>query len=83
MWDVEPESYSGVAESSEKITQHVLDNTQPGSIILLHVMSKDGEESAKSIKGIVYGLEQKGYIFKTVSQLLKNNNPLHLTITKK
>jgi peptidoglycan-N-acetylglucosamine deacetylase len=70
MWDVEPESYPEVAESAEKITQYVLENTKPGSIILLHVMFKDGKESVKSIKGIVSGLKQQGYSFKTVSELL-------------
>jgi chitin deacetylase len=81
MWDVEPESFAEVAASSEKLTQHVLDNTKPGSIILLHVMFADGKESVKSIKGIVSGLKHQGYTFHTVTELLPKNN--YLTTAKK
>lgn len=72
MWDVEPESYSDVANSSENTTKYVLENTKPGSIILLHVMFDSRKESVKSIEGIVTGLRQQGYTFKTVSELLQN-----------
>lgn len=71
MWDVEPETYSEVASSSENITRYVLENVKPGSIILLHVMYDSREESVKSIEGIVSGLRQQGYTFKTVSELLE------------
>jgi len=71
MWDVEPDSYPEVADSSDKITKYVLENTKPGSIILLHVMYGSRQESLNSIKGIVTGLTQQGYSFKTVSELLK------------
>ncbi|ATW25103.1 polysaccharide deacetylase family protein [Candidatus Formimonas warabiya] len=71
MWDIEPDSYPDVADSSEKITKHVLENTKPGSIILLHVMYDSRRESMKSIRGIVLGLRRQGYSFKTVSELLK------------
>lgn len=72
MWDIEPESYLDVANSSENITNHVLANVKPGSIILLHIMFDSRFESLKSIEGIVTGLRQKGYTFKTVSELLEN-----------
>lgn len=73
MWDVEPESYAELAESSEKMTLHVLENTQPGSIILLHVMEAKRKESRQAIPGIVVGLKQQGYRFLTVSELLQQN----------
>jgi peptidoglycan-N-acetylglucosamine deacetylase len=69
--DVEPDSYPEVANNSEMITKYVLENTKPGSIILLHVMYDSRKESMKSINGIVTGLRQQGYSFKTVSDLLK------------
>lgn len=71
MWDVEPESYPDIAGSSKKITAHVLANTKPGSIILLHVMFDDRNESIRAISGIVTGLKQRGYSFKTVHELLQ------------
>lgn len=72
LWDVEPDSYPEVANSSEKITQHVLENTKPGSIILLHIMFENRSESMEAVEGIVTGLRQQGYTFKTVSELLKS-----------
>ncbi len=69
-WDVEPDSYPEIAASSDKIVDHVLAKTQPGSIIILHVMYASGEPSMKAVRGIVEGLKAKGYSFKTVSELL-------------
>lgn len=74
MWDVEPDSYPEIAGSSREITKHVMENTKPGSIILLHVMFDSRSESVKAIKGIVTGLRERGYRFITVSELLKYKN---------
>ena len=70
-WDVEPDSYPEIAASADKIVGHVLTKTQPGSIILLHVMYSSGEQSMKAVRGIIEGLKAKGYSFKTVSELLE------------
>lgn len=72
MWDVEPETYPEVAKSAENITKYVMENTKPGSIILLHVMFDSRKESVKAIEDIVTGLRQQGYTFKTVSELLED-----------
>ena len=69
-WNIEPESYSEVGASSENIVKHVNDNITPGSIVLLHVMYDSREESVKAIKGIANSLREKGYEFKTVSELI-------------
>jgi peptidoglycan/xylan/chitin deacetylase (PgdA/CDA1 family) len=71
MWDVEPESYADIAGDSAKITEHVLANTRPGSIILLHVMFDTRGESVKAISSIVVGLKKRRYVFKTVGELLR------------
>lgn len=70
MWDVEPDSYSEVARSADRIVSHVLENVQPGSIILLHVMYSSRKESLRSVEGIIRGLKEQGYRFVTVSELL-------------
>jgi len=70
MWNLEPESYEELPQSSDKIVAYVLDNVEPGSIILLHVMYDKREESIKSIKPVVEGLRELGYKFKTISELL-------------
>ena len=43
---------------------------QPGSIILLHVMPKSRVESRRALPAIIQGLEERGYDFATVSELL-------------
>jgi len=73
-WDVEPDSYQDVAGNSDKIVEHVLANTQPGSIILLHAMYPNRKKSLDSVKGIIAGLKGRGYEFKTVSELMASGN---------
>ncbi|WP_124728235.1 polysaccharide deacetylase family protein [Staphylospora marina] len=70
-WDVEPETYAEIDGNAEKITEHVLANTRPGSIILLHVMYENRKASLESVDAIIQGLKAKGYRFVTVSELLK------------
>ncbi|MHC0038325.1 polysaccharide deacetylase family protein [Pseudoneobacillus sp. C159] len=69
--DVEPESYSNIARDSDKIIKYVISNTKPGSIILLHIWYDSRRESLESIEGIITGLREKGYQFKTVTELLQ------------
>jgi peptidoglycan/xylan/chitin deacetylase (PgdA/CDA1 family) len=71
MWDVEPESFSDIAEDPAKITQHVLEKVQPGSIIILHVMYKSREASRQALPGIIDGLQERGYRIVPVRELLK------------
>ena len=70
-WDVEPESYPEIDASADKIAEHVLSNTRPGSIIILHVMYPNRRESMKAVPKIVEGLKAQGYSFKPMSQLLQ------------
>jgi peptidoglycan-N-acetylglucosamine deacetylase len=74
MWDVEPESDQKVDGNTQKLTEQVLAQTQPGSIILLHVMYKSREPSMNAISPIIQGLKERGYEFKTVSELLALNH---------
>jgi peptidoglycan/xylan/chitin deacetylase (PgdA/CDA1 family) len=69
-WDVEPESYPEVAADPDKIAEHVLSRTRPGSIIILHVMYRSRAASLEALRKIIDGLRAQGYSFKTVSELL-------------
>jgi chitin deacetylase len=69
-WDVEPESHPEVAADSDKIAEYVLSRARPGSIIILHVMYRSRGESLKAVEKIVEGLKERGYSFRTVSELL-------------
>lgn len=71
IWNIEPETYPEVAADSEKITNHVTSNIEPGSIILLHVMYESRKESLESVEGIIESLKEQGYTFVTVSELLQ------------
>lgn len=73
-WDIEPDSYAEIASDAGKIVQHVIDKARPGSIILLHVMYPNRIESLKSVKDIIAGLKDRGYQFKTVSELIASTN---------
>lgn len=74
LWNLEPNSYPEVNSSSDKIAEYVIDNVQPGSIILLHPMYDNNEATLGAIKGIIDGLRNKGYKFKTVNELLPESN---------
>lgn len=69
-FDVEPESYKEIAADADLIVENVLENTRPGSIILLHVMYGDREQTFAAIPRIIESLQAQGYRFVTVSDLL-------------
>ncbi|AKC85510.1 polysaccharide deacetylase family protein [Pseudoxanthomonas suwonensis] len=70
MWSLEPDSGSQIASSSNTITKHVIDNSKPGDIILLHVMYNSRRASLEAVPGIIEGLQLQGFQFVTVSELL-------------
>jgi peptidoglycan/xylan/chitin deacetylase (PgdA/CDA1 family) len=74
MWDIYPEAYPEIKVDSEKITEYVLDNAKPGSIVLLHTMYDVREETREALQPIVRGLKQDGYRFITVSELLQHRS---------
>jgi peptidoglycan/xylan/chitin deacetylase (PgdA/CDA1 family) len=68
MWDVEPDS-EGDAEA-QRIVDVTVENTRPGSIILLHGMYAGREQSRRAVTPIIERLKADGYRFVTVSELL-------------
>ncbi len=68
-FDIEPNSYPETNASAQSIADYVIENARPGSIILLHPMYDD--YSLDAIALIIQGLKEKGYAFKTVSELLQ------------
>lgn len=74
-WDVEPETYPEIARDSAKIVEHVLENARPGSIILMHVMTRHYDPSLRAVPQILTGLKARGYRFVTVSELLAGDGP--------
>ena len=58
-------------ESPDDIMDTVLQKAQPGSIILLHIMYNGNECDA--VPGIVISLQEQGYQFVTVGELLSSS----------
>ena len=71
LWNIEPESFPEVAADSDKIVDYVIENIEPGSIILLHVMYESRRQSVNAVEGIISYLKEEGYSFLTVSELLE------------
>lgn len=66
MWTLEPETYYTNAEDKVK---NVLDNIKPGSIILLHPMYDQTNETIQVIEEVLKELTKEGYTFVTVDEL--------------
>lgn len=71
MWDIEPESFQEIGKDADLIAAHVLEEVQPGSIILLHVMYDSRAPSREVLPLLIDGLRKEGYRFVTVSELLQ------------
>jgi peptidoglycan-N-acetylglucosamine deacetylase len=68
MWDVEPDSAG--TPSAQQVERETLEQTKPGSIILLHPMYAGRDQTRKALKPIITGLKERGFRFVTVSALL-------------
>lgn len=69
-WDVGPDMNPWVEARPSRITRFVLKRTRPGSIVMMHVISKNHRESMRAVEDAIAGLKKKGYRFVTVSELL-------------
>lgn len=67
MVDVEPDTYGSQADF---LVNYTLENTKPGSIILLHPFCDACNGQREAVGRIIDGLEATGYRFVTVSELL-------------
>ena len=70
MWDIEPEKYVDTT-NPDNIVKYAVENTRPGSIILLHPMFESRINTIESIPLIVEKLLEEGYRFVTVSELIE------------
>ncbi|WP_233080294.1 polysaccharide deacetylase family protein [Rheinheimera soli] len=70
MWDIAPETFDQDSEDPQSMATEVLEQVEPGSIVLLHLMYKNREASRTALPIIIKGLKAKGYRMVTVSELL-------------
>jgi len=66
LWDLEPDTWYSHADD---VTQYVLDEVRPGSIILLHVELRHQRENRVALRHIIPALQARGYRFVTLSEL--------------
>ncbi|MFA7216567.1 MAG: polysaccharide deacetylase family protein [Candidatus Paceibacterota bacterium] len=72
IWDVEPDTYG---TTTEFFVSNAIENTRPGSIILLHPLCDTCGEQRQALPLIIDALKQEGYTFVTVSELLQKARP--------
>jgi peptidoglycan/xylan/chitin deacetylase (PgdA/CDA1 family) len=65
LWSLDTLGWNGL--SVAQINQRVLDNVQPGDILLLHVGSQS--QDGPALGGLIDGLRARGYHFATVDDL--------------
>jgi peptidoglycan/xylan/chitin deacetylase (PgdA/CDA1 family) len=70
-WDVEPDSASSRAGDTDAIVADTFAHVRPGSIVLMHVMTRRRDASRAALPKVIEGLQQRGYQFVTVSELLR------------
>lgn len=70
MWDLDPLQTLPPTASSQEITNFVVENTKPGSIILIHPWYGEENNSREAMPKIIDSLKNEGYAFVTVSDLL-------------
>ncbi len=70
-WSLAPEDYPKVNDSVAELVKFTVETTQPGDILLLHVMYDSREKSMQAVPAIIEQLKGKGYKFVTVSQLIE------------
>jgi peptidoglycan/xylan/chitin deacetylase (PgdA/CDA1 family) len=70
MCDVEPDTY--FQGKSDEMVKYVLENTKPGSIIVIHPFCEGLCQSDRdALPQIIEGLKAKGFRFVTVTELLE------------
>lgn len=78
LWNVDSKDYQ--ESNPEVIANNVIENVSPGSIILLHDGSAEGNSDRSvtitATEIVIEKLQAQGYKFKTVSELIGKNNKL-------
>lgn len=70
-WDVAPENFPKIAKDPQALVDYTVQQTKPGSIILLHVMYDSRQVTMQAVPQIIRQLKAQGYRFVTVHELLK------------
>jgi peptidoglycan/xylan/chitin deacetylase (PgdA/CDA1 family) len=75
LWNVDSKDYE--ASNSEVIENFVLEQIRPGSIILMHDGGGERSRTLAATEMLIKKLKEKGYTFKTVSQLIRQASDIN------
>ncbi len=70
IWDVDPKDWSRPGTGA--IYSNVVENTRPGSIVIMHDGGGDRSQTVAALPHIIKTLRNRGYRFVTVTKLLHN-----------
>jgi len=70
MWSVDPKDWK--YQNKERIYENIIQHTKPGSIVLMHDIH---EATAEALPKVLKHLQEQGFEFVTVSELLKEIEP--------
>jgi peptidoglycan/xylan/chitin deacetylase (PgdA/CDA1 family) len=69
MWSVQTDDWK--ADSAEQIVQRVLQEAQPGTVVLLHDGGNNRAKTVAALPQIIEGLQAQGYRLVTVPELMR------------
>jgi peptidoglycan/xylan/chitin deacetylase (PgdA/CDA1 family) len=67
MWTVDPQDWRN--PGAWRITRDVLDNVEPGAVVLLHDGGGDRSQTIAALPKIIQALKREGYTFVTLDEL--------------
>ena len=70
LWDVEAKDWANPGMAT--IANHILDQAKHGSIIILHDGGGDRSQTVAALPAIIEGLQQRGFQFMTLDQIVKD-----------
>ncbi len=71
MWSADSSDWKGGRITVQRLMDNVLNETQPGGIVLMHDGGGDRSNTVKALPQLITKLREQGYKFVTVSELLK------------
>ncbi|MFF2176472.1 polysaccharide deacetylase family protein [Lysinibacillus sp. NPDC058147] len=71
MWSWHLDTFDWKSPGEQKIVNTVLKGAKPGSVVLFHDGGGNREQTVKALKKILPELEEQGYKFVTISELLE------------
>ncbi len=74
LWSVDSDDWRGAKVSVEHIVDKVLENVEPGTIILMHDGPGDRSHTVQALPKIIDEITQRGYEFVTIPELLQLSN---------